>query len=59
MSDAPGANKLWAKIDKMATDQAPWATLFSPKNIDFTSKRVGNFVFSSQFYFLVDQAWVQ
>ena len=40
-------------------DQAPWATLFSPKNIDFVSKRVGNFVFSSQFYFLVDQAWVQ
>jgi peptide/nickel transport system substrate-binding protein len=59
VTDAPGANKLWAKIDKMAVDQAPWATLFSPKNIDFVSKRVGNFVFSSQFYFLVDQAWVQ
>jgi peptide/nickel transport system substrate-binding protein len=59
VTDAPGANKLWAKIDHQVTDQAPWVTLFSPKNIDFVSKRVGNFVFSSQFYFLVDQAWVQ
>jgi peptide/nickel transport system substrate-binding protein len=33
--------------------------LFNPKNIDFVSKRVGNFTFSAQYYFLVDQAWVQ
>src|SRR5690348_11463879 len=59
VTDGPGANKLWAQVDHQVVDQAPWATLFSPKNIDFTSKRVGNFIFSSQFYFLVDQAWVQ
>ena len=53
------ANKLWGQIDKQVTDQAPQATLFTPKNIDFISKRVGNFVFSAQYYFLVDQAWVQ
>jgi peptide/nickel transport system substrate-binding protein len=53
------ANVLWAQIDKKVTDQAPMATLFNPKHIDFVSKRVGNFTFSKQFYWLVDQSWVQ
>jgi peptide/nickel transport system substrate-binding protein len=53
------ANAEWAKIDKLVTDQAPMATLFTPKHLDFVSKRVGNFVFSKQFYWLVDQSWVQ
>jgi peptide/nickel transport system substrate-binding protein len=53
------ANVLWAKIDKLVTDQAPMATLFAPKHLDFVSKRVGNFTFSKQFYWLVDQSWVQ
>jgi peptide/nickel transport system substrate-binding protein len=52
-------NKLWANVDKEVTDQSPAAILFNPKNVDFTSKRLGNFVFSGQYYFLVDQAWVQ
>lgn len=53
------ANALWAKIDRQVTDAAPMATLFTPKHIDFVSKRVGNFTFSKQFYWLVDQSWVQ
>jgi peptide/nickel transport system substrate-binding protein len=57
--DEPGANKLWAKIDRMVTDKAPMATLFNPKHIDFVSKRVGNFTFSKQFYWLVANSWVQ
>jgi peptide/nickel transport system substrate-binding protein len=53
------ANALWASIDKQVTDAAPMATMFTPKHIDFVSKRVGNFVFSKQFYWLVSQSWVQ
>ena len=53
------ANVQWAKIDKEVTDQAPMATLFTPKHLDFVSKRVGNFTFSKQFYWLVDQSWVK
>ena len=45
-------NALWAKIDKQVTDQSPAAVLFDPKNIDFVSKRVGNFTFSDQYYML-------
>ena len=43
----------------MVTDQAPMATLFNPKHIDFVSKRVGNFTFSKEFYWLVAKSWVQ
>ncbi len=53
------ANALWANVDKKVTDAAPMATLFTPRHIDFLSKRVGNFTFSKQFYWLVDQSWVQ
>jgi peptide/nickel transport system substrate-binding protein len=41
------------------TDASPMATLFTPRHIDFLSKRVGNFTFSKEFYWLVDQSWVQ
>ncbi len=58
-TDQNTANALWSKIDKMVTNEAPMATLFTPKHIDFVSKRVGNFTFSKQFYWLVDQSWVQ
>ncbi len=58
-TDQNTADALWSKIDKMVTNQAPMATLFTPKHIDFVSKRVGNFTFSKQFYWLVDQSWVK
>lgn len=53
------ANAEWAKIDRAVTDAAPMATLFNPKHVDFVSKRVGNFTFSKQFYWLVSQSWVK
>jgi peptide/nickel transport system substrate-binding protein len=59
LTNETAANAEWAKIDKLVTDAAPMATLFTPKHIDILSKRVGNFVFSKQFYWLVDQSWVQ
>jgi peptide/nickel transport system substrate-binding protein len=59
VTNKAAANVLWAKVDKEVTDQAPMATMFNPKHLDFVSKRVGNFVFSKQFYWLVDQTWVQ
>ncbi len=59
VTNESAANVQWAKIDKEVTDQAPMATLFTPKHLDFVSKRVGNFTFSKQFYWLVDQSWVK
>lgn len=59
ITDQTAANKLWAQVDRDVTDQAPWVPMFNPKLTDFVSKRVGNYTFSKQYYFIVDQAWVQ
>src|SRR5919199_167130 len=54
ITDPKGANEKWAQIDKTVTDQAPWVTLFNLKYLNFVSKRVKGFVFSPQWYFLID-----
>ena len=59
VTDQPAADKMWAEVDKAITDQAPAAALFTPKHLDFTSKRLGNFKFNSQYYWMVTQSWVQ
>ena len=59
LTDPDGANKLWAEVDHDVTDQAPWAPMFNPKQIDFLSKRVTGYQFSPQWYILIAQASVQ
>jgi len=44
---------------RTGADKAAAAALFTPKHIDFVSKRLGNFQFNSQFYWMVTQSWVQ
>ena len=53
------ANAKWGAIDKAVMTAAPTAPLLTPKLIDFTSKRVGNYQFSKQFYMLVSQLWTK
>ncbi|GAB0118136.1 ABC transporter substrate-binding protein [Acidisoma sp. 7E03] len=59
VTDQKAANAEWAKLDEELTDQAPWATLFTPKQLDFVSKRLGNFTYSEQFHMIYSQVWVQ
>jgi peptide/nickel transport system substrate-binding protein len=59
VTNQTAANALWAQADKKATDQAFVAILYNPKHLDFVSKRVGNFIFSSETYFIPALAWVQ
>ena len=59
ITDDAAANKKWAQIDKDVTDAAAAAVLFTPKHVDFISKRVGNFMFNGQYYWVVTQSWVQ
>src|SRR5262245_57736542 len=59
VTDQDGANKVWAEIDKAVTDKAPAVPLFTPKHVDFLSKRVGNFLFNAQYYWVVTQSWVK
>ena len=53
------ANKKWAEVDKAVMTASPTAPIFTPKLVDFVSKRVGNYQFSKQFYMLVSQLWVK
>ncbi len=59
VTDRAAADKLWAQVDKEVTDQAPAASLFQPKQVDFVSSTVGNFLYSDQIHFLFSQAWVK
>lgn len=59
VTDREAANKIWAEIDREYTDKAPVAVLFTPKRLDFVSKRLGNFVFSPQLRGLISQFWVK
>ena len=58
-TDRSGADAQWAQIDKAVMAKAPVAPLFTPKLVDFTSTRVGNYQFSKQFYMLVSQLWTK
>lgn len=59
VTDQKAADALWAEIDRDVTDQAPAVGLFTPKRLDFVSKRVGNFKFNRQFNWMITQSWVQ
>ncbi len=53
------ASPIWAQSDQQIMKDAAEVPLFTPRLVDFLSKRVGNYTFSKQFYTLLDQLWVQ
>jgi len=59
LTDQKAAAKVWAGADRKVVDAAYFAPLYNPKHVDFLSKRVGNFVFSAETYFIPAVAWVQ
>ena len=59
VTDEAAANKEFGAIDKAIMDEAPVAVAFTPKQVDFLSKRVKNYNFSKQFYMLVSQLQVK
>lgn len=58
-TDPEAANKEWGKIDRDMMALAPAVPLFTPKDVDLNSTRLGNYQFSSQFHWLVGNSWVQ
>jgi len=53
------ANRLWARIDHEIVDQAPVVPLFTLKQVDIVSRRVGNYQFHPQWGVLLGQLWVR
>jgi YVTN family beta-propeller protein len=59
-SDPTGSRALWQQIDREITDASPWVPLLATKDVNFLSKRVGNYQFSpAGMGLLIDQLWVR
>lgn len=58
-TDQAAADAEWAKIDGAVMEAAPALPLFTPKQVDLLSTRVGNYAFSNQYHWLIANAWVQ
>jgi len=57
--DQAAATRLWTQIDREATDTAAIVPMFTPRNVDLVSKRVGNYEHHPLFGALLDQLWVR
>jgi peptide/nickel transport system substrate-binding protein len=53
------ANRLWARIDREIVEEAPVVPLFTLKQVDIVSRRVGNYQFHPQWGVLFGQLWVR
>jgi len=59
LTDPAAARKLWAQVDRIVTDQAPWVPLENAAPTVFVSSRVGNYQQSAEYGPLLDQTWVR
>jgi peptide/nickel transport system substrate-binding protein len=57
--DPSAANALWARIDRMLTDRAPFVHLLVGQLPYFVSERVGNYQYHPVHELLLDQLWVR
>lgn len=56
----PGAaSDAWRRVDRQITDQAPWLSLYNPRENTLTAARVGNYQYHPFFMVLPDQLWVR
>ena len=59
-TDPAAARKLWAKLDRIVTDQAPWVPVLNASYTVFVSARVGNYQESPSYGGpLLDQIWIR
>ncbi len=57
--DPTAATTRWAAIDRELTDEAPWVSLYNPRDLTFLAARVGNYQFHPYWNVLLDQLWVR
>ena len=57
-TDFAAATKLWAKVDRRISRDAPYVFLDDQRKLFLLSRRVGNFTFHPQWQVLLDQLWV-
>lgn len=59
VQDPAAASALWQQVEQSLLAQAPLVPLYNPSNVDFVSKRVGNYQYNPQWGVLLDQLWVK
>ena len=59
VTNPQAANELWARVDRLVVDRAPWIPISNGTWIDFVSKRVGNYQYHPQYAMLIDQVWLR
>jgi peptide/nickel transport system substrate-binding protein len=57
--DPPAATLLWQRIEREILAQAPLVPTNNRRNVDYVSKRVGNYQYHPQWGALLDQLWVK
>ena len=59
LTDPATARRLWARVDRTVTDQAPWVPILNQASTAFVSARIRNFQESPIYGPLLDQMWVR
>jgi peptide/nickel transport system substrate-binding protein len=59
VQDPAAATVLWQRVEQSLLAQAPVVPTYNRRNVEFVSKRLGNYQYNPQWGFLVDQAWVK
>jgi peptide/nickel transport system substrate-binding protein len=58
-TNQPAATLLWQQIENELLAQAPLLPTDNRRNVDFLSKRVGNYQYNPQWGVLLSQLWVK
>jgi YVTN family beta-propeller protein len=59
VTDPATARRLWAKADRIVTNQAPYVMIYDETSAGFVSSRTGNYQDSPGYGPLLDQMWVR
>jgi YVTN family beta-propeller protein len=59
VQDPAAATLLWQEVERSLLAQAPVVPVYNRRNVDFVSKRVGNYQYNPQWGLLLSQAWVK
>jgi len=59
LTDPAAARSLWAQVDHIVTDQAPYVPTFNVGMAEFASPRAGHYQISPVYGPLLDQMWVR
>jgi YVTN family beta-propeller protein len=58
LTDPAAARKLWARVDRIVTNDAPWIPVVDESSTVFVSARAGNYQESPGYGPLLDQIWI-